>query len=525
MADTRTAGSEPYILTLDPAEVLGHPANVRTDLGDLTELARTIADSEIGLVQYPVLVPEDDGYRVVAGHRRLAAARQAGVTQRCVVRPDLAGKAPEQVAAMLVENTHRQALTPAEEAAGYEQLSLFEGWTPQRIAKATGRSVQHVASQLAMAKLPGQAHTLAASGQLSLEDAAALEQFADQPKVLERILNKGTGTISGVRHAIADELRKRDAAAKANERIEALAEAGAVIIGKPKGYPYECREVSVTKLVDAEGNRLDPDQAALLPGFAAFVWRNAGYPTVEVVCLNPEASGYRTSGYHYSRYESPEQKAAKERERVAAERLQAGLDTAAEVRQQHLIEVYGTAKATRDLFPEALRAAAVDPGALGVNHRLWPLLETLAGVDPDHLPDNASAERIKRVIVARWLVHQEDAVLRASKPYGDARAAAAFLDRLVSTTGYSLSEAEQTLLDSLQDRLAPPLPPRETTEQLDQPCEECGAEVGEPCDLDCPLRADEEAPEPAGDDPEPGEQPASAAADDPEPSPAEPTDQ
>jgi ParB family chromosome partitioning protein len=348
---------------LNPAEVLAHPANMRTDLGDLSELARTITDSEVGLVQYPVLVPDDDGYRVVAGHRRMAAARHAGVTQRCVVRPDLAGKDPEQIAAMLVENTHRQALTPAEEAAGYEQLSPFEGWTPQRIAKATGRSVQHVTSQLAMAKLPNQAHTLAAAGQLSLDDAAAPEQFADQPKVLERILKRGAGTIAGVRHAIADELRKQDAAAKAQQRIEALAEAGAVIIGKPKGYPYECREVSVTKLVDAEGRRLDSDQAALLPGFAAFVWRNAGYPTVEVVCLNPEASGYRTSGHLYSRYESPEQKAAKERERVAAERLQAALETAAEVRQRHLVEVYGTAKATRELAPQALRAAAVDPGA------------------------------------------------------------------------------------------------------------------------------------------------------------------
>jgi hypothetical protein len=39
------------------------------------------------------------------------------------------------------------------------------------------------------------------------------------------------------------------------------------------------------------------------------------------------------------------------------------------------------------------------------------------------------------VIVARWLVHQEHAVLFASRPYGDARTAAAFLDRLVCTTG------------------------------------------------------------------------------------------
>jgi ParB family chromosome partitioning protein len=487
----KNSGTDPYNLLLDPDEVLAHPSNVREDLGDIAELTKTITDSEVGLVQFPVLTPDGGGFRVVAGHRRLAAARQAGRKQWCTIRPDLAGKDPEQVAAMLNENTHRQALTPAEEAKGYAQLAMFEGWTPERIAKQTGRAVGFVKSQLVLANLPSAAHLMAAEGQLSLEDAAALEQFAGEPKVMERILRKGA-TPSGVRHVIAEEQRKRTCTAEAKAKIEALAKAGAVIIVKPKGYPYECREVGVTNLADADGNRLDPDEVVLKPGFAAFVWSNGGYPRVEVVCLNPAASGYHTTGYLYTRYESPEEKAAKERERVAAERLKEALATAAEVRQRHITEVYGNAKAIKDLIRVALRAAASDPRGLDVDHRIWPLLQTLAGVDPDTLPDNASADRINRVIVARWLIHQEYAVIQAGNGWGNPATAAAFLDRL-STTGYSLSEAEATLLDKLRDRLTPAPLPRETPGQLDRPCEDCGADIEYACGDDCPLREDEPA--------------------------------
>jgi ParB family chromosome partitioning protein len=495
----KQTGSDPYLMLLDPAEVLAHPGNVRQDLGDLTELTRSITDSEVGLVQYPVLAPHEGGFRIVAGHRRLAAAAQAGRKQHCVIRPDLAGKEPEQIAAMLNENTHRQDLTPAEEAAGYEQLALFEGWTPQRIAQQTGREVGYVTSQLAMAKLPTQAHDLAARGQLTLEDAAALEQFAAEPKVMERILNKST--LSGARHVIAEEQRKREAKAKAQQRIEELAKAGAVVIKTPKGYPYQCREISVTGLVDAEGNDLDPHEMATQPGFAAFVWGNGGFPTVEVVCLRPDASGYRPKGYFHTSYESPEQKEAKERERVAAERLREALAAAAEVRQQHVFEVYGTAKATRELAKVATRAAATEPNTLYVEARMWSLLCRLAGVDPEELPDNASADRVNRVIVARWLVHQEHAVLHAGNGWGDAETAVAYLERLVSTTGYSLSEAERTLLDKLHDRLAPPPVPRDEAGQLDRPCEECGADEDELCDPDCPLRElDDAAGEDAAED-------------------------
>ncbi len=88
------------------------------------------------------------------GHRRRAAAIEAGLaTVPCDVRADYAGKSAEQIADMLAENLHRRDLTGLEEAAGYEQLSMFDGWTPERIAGRIGRPVEQIRAGLAAAKV------------------------------------------------------------------------------------------------------------------------------------------------------------------------------------------------------------------------------------------------------------------------------------------------------------------------------------------------------------------------------------
>ncbi|MEV5768834.1 ParB N-terminal domain-containing protein [Micromonospora sp. NPDC052213] len=102
-------------------------------LGDLTELRASIA--AYGVWQALTVVPEDDGHRIVAGHRRAAAAVEAleagewpdnlPQTVPCLVRLDMVGLAPEHIVAMLVENDQRVDLTESERAAGYAQLELF----------------------------------------------------------------------------------------------------------------------------------------------------------------------------------------------------------------------------------------------------------------------------------------------------------------------------------------------------------------------------------------------------------------
>lgn len=108
------------LVWLDPKTLISNPANVRGDLRNLDELAELIAES--GIVEPLVVVPTDEGHRILAGHRRAAAAVMAKLdVVPCWVRADLIEAEPEQVALALIENVQRDDLTPLEEAHAYAQ--------------------------------------------------------------------------------------------------------------------------------------------------------------------------------------------------------------------------------------------------------------------------------------------------------------------------------------------------------------------------------------------------------------------
>ena len=102
-----------------PAErLVPHPDNPRKDLGDLTELAASIKEN--GIFQNLTVVPEfEDRFTVIIGHRRLAAAKLAGLTELPCVVVEMTPK--EQVQTMLLENMQRSDLTVYEQAQGAQQ--------------------------------------------------------------------------------------------------------------------------------------------------------------------------------------------------------------------------------------------------------------------------------------------------------------------------------------------------------------------------------------------------------------------
>lgn len=157
-----------------------HGNNPRKDVGDIAELAASI--KAIGLLEPLVLAPMNGSeHRLIAGHRRLAAAKKAGLaTVPALLREDL-DTPPKQLEAMLVENTQRVDLTPVEEAQAYAQLVAFPGYTPTKAAKATGRSVKTVKARLAIAALPQATLDKMLDGQITLADAQTLAEFAGTP--------------------------------------------------------------------------------------------------------------------------------------------------------------------------------------------------------------------------------------------------------------------------------------------------------------------------------------------------------
>ena len=155
---------------------------VHFDEETLAELAASIR--EIGVLQ-PILVrPAADGvYELIAGERRWRAARRAGLAMiPAVIRmtDDLGS-----VERALVENLHRQDLTPLEEAAAYQQLIEDFELTHEQVASRVGKSRSAVSNTLRLMTLPASIQPLLADGRLSAGHAKALlgtpdRQFQEQ---------------------------------------------------------------------------------------------------------------------------------------------------------------------------------------------------------------------------------------------------------------------------------------------------------------------------------------------------------
>ena len=138
-------------ITMIPVGLLEHhPENPRKDLGDLTELTKSIKKN--GIMQNLTVVadPETSKYMVVIGNRRLEAAKAAGLIELpCVVR-DLDHKT--QIATMLEENMQRADLTIYEQAQGF-QMMMDLGYTAGEIAEKTGFGETTVRRRIKMAEM------------------------------------------------------------------------------------------------------------------------------------------------------------------------------------------------------------------------------------------------------------------------------------------------------------------------------------------------------------------------------------
>lgn len=128
---------------------LGLDFRLDDDAEALDELAASIA--EIGVLQPLVVRRAGGAWEVVAGRRRLAAARQAGLADvPCIVR-DLTDEEAADIA--LVENMHRRDLSAVEEGLAFARLRDL-GLTQTAIASRVGRSQAHVSALLRVLELP-----------------------------------------------------------------------------------------------------------------------------------------------------------------------------------------------------------------------------------------------------------------------------------------------------------------------------------------------------------------------------------
>lgn len=174
--------------TVALSKVHPSPDNVRTheDPEDLERLAASIRT--VGILEPLVVTPNAKGYELVAGSRRLAAARLAGLrTVDVVIREDLVDDHDPvrshrlRQEAMLIENLQRADLLPLEEGGAYARLLALTNSTQKELASRLGVSQSHISKRLALVDLPDIAKAAVDSGGISVTDAGALTQLKDAP--------------------------------------------------------------------------------------------------------------------------------------------------------------------------------------------------------------------------------------------------------------------------------------------------------------------------------------------------------
>jgi ParB family transcriptional regulator, chromosome partitioning protein len=136
----------------------------------IKELAASIR--EVGILQPLVVRSTESGFELIAGERRLRAAKEAGL-DRVPVLIRQAGE-NESMELALIENLQREDLNPLETAAAYQALMEGFGLSKEQLANRLGKSRAAVTNTLRLAQLPERIRALLEEGKLTEGHARAL---------------------------------------------------------------------------------------------------------------------------------------------------------------------------------------------------------------------------------------------------------------------------------------------------------------------------------------------------------------
>lgn len=234
------------IKLINPSLIDPHPDNPRKNIGDVTDLAASIKTN--GLLTPLSVVPNGSRYRVIAGHRRLMACKQAGTgAVPCFV---LQLDPLQQLEAMITENCQREQLTVLEEADAIQGM-LDLGATTANVAHRLGRSADYVRDRAKAASIKTEVRaTRDDFGQISIGQLVAIARYDGQPDRQKKLAQAaGTSNFDYILRNIERDDRDR-------QWIESLA----ALLGEP--------DSGINLIPDPEKPYSDPE------------WRYAGcmYP-------------------------------------------------------------------------------------------------------------------------------------------------------------------------------------------------------------------------------------------------------
>jgi ParB family chromosome partitioning protein len=263
----------------------GHPGNVRQDLSISRDFQASVAAGGV-LIPLRVTPAADGAWRVIDGHRRLAAAIAAGLTEVPVdVVADRARDEAAQYLDMAIAGRHQVPLTTLEQAN-----ALFAageaGATRTRIRRATGLTKAGVAAALAASTLEPATRNAVASlpGQLDFDQLAILAEFRDDHVALTRLI---TSARTGQIEHQAELLRRERAEREESERlrVELTAAGYAVTDGSMASGG------KLLQMLAHDGETLTPEAHTTCPGRAVY-FRSWDPASPVHYCADPSAGGH-----------------------------------------------------------------------------------------------------------------------------------------------------------------------------------------------------------------------------------------
>ena len=157
---------------------------------ELDELCQSI--KEQGILQPLLIREENDGYQLIAGERRLRAAKKAGLAQVPVVIKRISDSKLLELS--IVENIQRANFNPIEESEAYHRLITEFNLTQDQAATRVGKSRSAVANFLRLRQLPDQIKASILDESLAMGHARALlgaENSAQQMAAWRAVVKKG----------------------------------------------------------------------------------------------------------------------------------------------------------------------------------------------------------------------------------------------------------------------------------------------------------------------------------------------
>jgi ParB family chromosome partitioning protein len=359
---------------------------------------------------------------------------------------------------MIVENLHRADLTRAETAKAYEQLALL-GLSDTRAARATGQRRGWVKMARTIAADPIAIQALGCRAELTFDQALVIADVAEgDEQVADELVRVAADAPGRFDHVVAGIRQQREDQRCRDERVAELTAAGIAIVDE---HELPTRADRLHQLTATPGGEdfvpLEADEHAACPGHAASLapWD----PRLTTYwCLDPDTHGHRRRWARQAPPTPEEEEArrvaasAERREVIANNKAWRAAEPVRRAHVSKLLDARRVPAGTMRYLVDALMRSPEALGRCGTDGLLTELTGTEAPgpgwgrhVGPV-LAAHATDARLPLVLLAQHAADLEGEMGVHTWRHDSTRAAAWL--RYLATTGYTLADVEQLVIDN-----------------------------------------------------------------------------